>query len=83
MGAGGHSIKLGRVSQSEFLNLVHGGAEYYVEKYGASFDRSHAERHRMPVDDDWQAPWGGRGRPERGMNQIGSLGGGKVIASQL
>jgi tRNA-splicing ligase RtcB len=76
MGAGGRSIKLGRVSEREFLNLVHGGAEYYVEKYGASFDRSHAERHRLPVDDDWQVPWGGRGKPERGLEQLGSLGGG-------
>ena len=76
MGAGGRSIKLGRVDDREFLELVHGGAEYYVEKYGASFDRSHAERHRMPVDDSWQIPWGGRGRPERGKNQFGSLGSG-------
>ncbi|MEW6212080.1 MAG: RtcB family protein [Acidobacteriota bacterium] len=76
MGAGGRSIKLGRVDDREFLELVHGGAEYYVEKYGASFDRSHAERHRMPVDDSWQVPWGGRGRPERGKDQFGSLGGG-------
>jgi tRNA-splicing ligase RtcB (3'-phosphate/5'-hydroxy nucleic acid ligase) len=76
MGAGGKSLKLGKVSETEFNNLVRGGAEYYVEKYGASFDRSRAERHRIPVDDDWQIPWGGKGRPERGLNQIGSLGGG-------
>lgn len=76
MGAGGKSVKLGDISESEFNNLVRGGAEYYVEKYGATFDRSRAERHRMPVDDDWQIPWGGKGRPERGLNQIGSLGGG-------
>jgi tRNA-splicing ligase RtcB len=76
MGAGGKSIKLGNVDEREFNNLVRGGAEYYVEKYGASFDRSRAERHRMPVDDDWQIPWGGSGRPERGLNQLGSLGGG-------
>ena len=76
MGAGGKSVKLGSVSEHEFNNLVRGGAEYYVEKYGATFDRSRAERHRMPVDDDWQIPWGGKGRPERGLNQMGSLGGG-------
>jgi tRNA-splicing ligase RtcB len=76
MGAGGKSIKLGNVDEREFNNLVRGGAEYYVEKYGASFDRSRAERHRMPVDDGWQIPWGGSGRPERGLNQLGSLGGG-------
>ncbi len=76
MGAGGRSQRLGQVSGPEFNNLVRGGAEYYVEKYGAAFDRSRAERHRIPVDDDWQIPFGGKGRPERGMNQLGSLGGG-------
>ena len=76
MGAGGKSRKLGALSKSEFENLVRGGAEYYVEKYGARFDRSRAERHRIPVDDSWQIPWGGKGRPERGQEQLGSLGGG-------
>lgn len=76
MGAGGKSHKLGSVSKSEFNNLVRGGAEYYVEKYGATFDRSRAERHRIPVDDEWEIPWGGSGRPERGLDQLGSLGGG-------
>jgi tRNA-splicing ligase RtcB len=76
MGAGGKSTRLGHVSEKEFNQLVRGGAEYYVEKYGASFDRSRAERHRIPVDDDWDIPLGGKGRPERGMNQLGSLGGG-------
>ena len=76
MGAGGRSHKLGKVSASEFNNLIRGGAEYYVSKYGATFDRSHAERHRIPVDDSWTVPFGGRGRPERGMDQLGSLGGG-------
>jgi tRNA-splicing ligase RtcB len=28
------------------------------------------------VDDGWQIPWGGKGRPERGRDQLGSLGGG-------
>lgn len=76
MGAGGKGTKLGNVSESEFNNLIRGGAEYYVTKYGASFDRGRAERHRIPVDDNWQVPWGGKGRPERGMGQIGTLGGG-------
>jgi tRNA-splicing ligase RtcB (3'-phosphate/5'-hydroxy nucleic acid ligase) len=76
MGFGGKSRKLGRLSESEFQNLVRGGAEYYVERYGATFERGHAERHRIPVDDDWQIPWGGKGRPERGLEQLGSLGGG-------
>jgi len=76
MGAGGKSVKLGRVDKQEFQNLIRGGAEYYVEEYGASFDRSRAERHRMPVDDGWEVPWGGKGRPERGLEQLGSLGSG-------
>jgi tRNA-splicing ligase RtcB len=76
MGAGGKSLRLGNVSEEEFQNLVRGGAEYYVDKYGATFDRSRAERHRIPVEDSWQIPWGGEGRPERGLGQLGSLGGG-------
>src|SRR6266404_1504854 len=76
MGAGGKSHRFGELSKSEFNALVRGGAEFYVDKYGAAFDRSRAERHRIPVDDDWDIPWGGRGRPERGLNQLGSLGGG-------
>ncbi len=76
LGAGGTSKKLGRVSEREFQDLVRGGAEHYAAKYGAAFDRSHAERHRLPVADDWDVPWGARGTPERGMDQLGSLGGG-------
>ncbi|MFO0572476.1 MAG: RtcB family protein [Polyangia bacterium] len=76
MGTGGKSVKLGSLDTREFQELVRGGAEYYVQKYGATFDRSHAERHRIPVDDGWQIPFGGPGRPERGMAQLGSLGGG-------
>lgn len=76
MGFGGKSDRFNNLSEPEFNNLVRGGAEYYVEKYGATFDRSHAERHRIPVDDNWQIPKGGKGRPERGMDQLGSLGGG-------
>src|SRR5262249_29022278 len=55
-GAGGKSVRLRNVDSGEFQNLIRGGAEYYVEKYGASFDRSRAERHRMPVEDTWPAP---------------------------
>jgi tRNA-splicing ligase RtcB len=76
MGAGGKSGRFSQLSNKEFNNLVRGGAEYYVEKYGATFDRSRAERHRIPVDDEWSIPLGGKGKPERGMNQLGSLGGG-------
>ncbi len=76
LGAGGKSVKLGELSRKELQSLVRGGADYYVDKYGATFDRSRAERHRIPVDDTWDIPWGGKGSPERGVNQLGSLGGG-------
>ena len=76
LGAGGKSVKLGKLSEKEFEELVRGGAEYYVDKYGASFDRSRAERHRIPVRDGWSIPWGEKGKPERGLDQLGSLGGG-------
>jgi tRNA-splicing ligase RtcB len=76
MGAGGKSKRLAALTSGEFENLVRGGAEYYVERYGATFDRSRAERHRIPVDDSWQIPYGGKGKPERGREQMGSLGGG-------
>jgi tRNA-splicing ligase RtcB len=76
LGAGGKSVKLGKLAERDFEDLVRGGAEHYVAKYGAGFDRSRAERHRIPVDDRWEIPWGGKGRPERGLDQLGSLGGG-------
>ncbi len=78
MGVGGKRKRhrLGTISRGEFERLVRGGAEYYIRRYGATFDRSHAERHRIPVDDDWQIPWGGKGKPERGIEELGSLGGG-------
>lgn len=77
MGAGGKSTTTMRsLSEKEFVELIHGGADYYISKYGAPFDRSRAERNRIPVDDNWEVPWGGRGRPERGIPQLGSLGGG-------
>ena len=76
LGAGGKSVKLGALSKTDFQELIRGGAEHYVAEYGAEFDRSRAERHRIPVDDDWDVPWGGKGNPERGLDQLGSLGGG-------
>ena len=77
MGAGGRSkTSLRNLPEDEFMNIVRGGADYYIKKYGAPFDRGRAERNRIPVDDDWNVPWGGRGRPERGISQLGSLGGG-------
>jgi tRNA-splicing ligase RtcB len=76
LGAGGKSVKLGKLSERELQELVRGGAEHYTAKYGAEFDRSRAERHRIPVADDWDIPWGDKGCPERGLDQLGSLGGG-------
>jgi tRNA-splicing ligase RtcB len=78
MGVGGKrkQHRLGTLSEQEFERLVRGGAEYYVQHYGATFDRSHAERHRIPVDAAWRIPWGGKGQPERGIAELGSLGGG-------
>jgi tRNA-splicing ligase RtcB (3'-phosphate/5'-hydroxy nucleic acid ligase) len=35
-GAGGKSYRIGKLSEQEFQNIVRGGAEYYVEKYGAT-----------------------------------------------
>lgn len=78
MGVGGKrkQHRLGVVNEEEFERLIRGGAEYYVKTYGAIFDRSRAERQRIPVDNNWRIPWGGKGRPERGIQELGSLGGG-------
>lgn len=76
MGAGGSSVRYGDLGKRAIEEIIRGGAEHYVDKYGATFDRSHAERHRIPVDDGWEVPWGGKGKPERGLDQLGSLGGG-------
>lgn len=77
MGVGGSSkTPMASINRAEFERLVRGGADYYVEKYGASFDRSRAERNCLPVDDSWQIPWGVPNGPDRGMTQLGSLGGG-------
>ncbi len=75
-GPGGKSKKLSGLTDREFQELVRGGAEHYVAKYGAAFDRTRAERHRIPVRDGWKIPYGMRGSPERGTSQLGSLGGG-------
>ncbi len=77
MGAGASSkTKMSRITDAEFNRLIRGGADYYISKYGAWIDRSRAERNRIPVDDTWDIPKGGKGRPERGITQLGSLGGG-------
>lgn len=76
MGAGGESRALRGMDEREFGRIVRGGADYYVEKYSPLVDRSRTERNRLPVSDAWKIPWGGRGSPERGIGQLGSLGGG-------
>jgi tRNA-splicing ligase RtcB len=76
LGAGGRSLTVGRVSERDFQEIVRGGAEHWADKLGGAGDRARAERHRIPVDDDWDIPWGGPGSPERGLEQLGSLGGG-------
>src|SRR5256714_9360398 len=67
---------LKNLTRNEFEAIIRGGAAYYVERYGARIDRSRSERDAIPVDDRWQPPWGGPGRPERGVPQLATLGGG-------
>jgi tRNA-splicing ligase RtcB len=74
MGVGESSTgSMSGLDRAEFERLVRGGAEYYARRHGTEVDRSRAERHVIPVDDSWQLP---RGRMERGMGQLGTLGGG-------
>src|SRR3989440_5784206 len=68
--------RLKNLTQSQFEAIIRGGAAYYAEHYGERVDRTRTERDRLPVDDSWQPPWGGPGRPERGIPQLGTLGGG-------
>jgi tRNA-splicing ligase RtcB (3'-phosphate/5'-hydroxy nucleic acid ligase) len=76
MGAGGVSRSVKNLSQDRFETLVRGGAPAYNAMFGTRFDRSQCERDALEVDQNWQIPWGGPGKPERGVAQIGSLGGG-------
>ena len=76
LGAGGNSVRFPDLDQRQFNELVRGGAEAYADQFGAGIDRARAERHRIPVSDGWTPPWGGPGFPERGLRQLGSLGGG-------
>ncbi len=67
---------LKNLTQKQFEAIIRGGAAHYAEHYGDRVDRTRAERDRLPVDDSWQPPWGRQGRPERGVPQLGTLGGG-------
>src|SRR2546427_727228 len=60
----------------KLVAIIRGGAAHYAQHYGERVDRTRTERDRLPVDDSWQPPWGGQGRPERGVPQLGTLGGG-------
>lgn len=74
MGVGERAIhSLSGMDRPEFEALVRGGAEHYADHYGTAVDRTRAERDRIPVDDSWQLP---RGRMDRGMAQLGTLGSG-------
>jgi len=55
--------KLKSLTRMDFEAIIRGGAGYYVEKYGSPLDRTRSERDAIPVDDRWQPPWGGQGRP--------------------
>ena len=68
--------RLKNLSRQEFEAIIRGGAAYYAQAYGERVDRSHSERDMLSVDDRWQPPWDGPGRPERGVPQLGTLGGG-------
>ncbi len=76
LGAGGKSLALGTLTEKRLMQLVRGGAEAYEKLYGTRVDRTRSERQAFPVSDAWEPPWGGRGHPERGLDQLGSLGGG-------
>lgn len=77
LGPGGHSKSFADLDTSTFQEIVRGGAEHYASTLGSTdVDRSMAERHRIPVEDTWDIPFGGPGKPERGIEQLGSLGGG-------
>lgn len=76
MGTGSASRALRDLAEDEFERLVRGGARYYIERYGTALDRSRCERDHLPVSPEWEIPWGGKGHPERGRVQLGSLGAG-------
>jgi tRNA-splicing ligase RtcB len=79
MGVGGKTREIGR---RELEQIVRGGAEelHVAVRRGdsavAGRARARVERDRIPVDDSWSIPWGGAGAPERGLAQLGTLGGG-------
>lgn len=74
MGQGERGVeRLASLDRAEFERLLRGGADYYARTYGNRIDRTKAERNCIPVDDSWELP---HSRANRGMAQMGSLGGG-------
>jgi tRNA-splicing ligase RtcB len=76
LGTGGHSLSLGALEPEAFLSLLRRGATGYAERYDITLPRDRTERDCIPIDEDWVPPWGEPGLPERGLNQLGTLGGG-------
>lgn len=76
LGTGGKSQMLERLESADFMRLVRGGAIEYARSFEVGVDRQRTERQSFPVDEDWEPPWGGKGAPERGLHQLGTLGGG-------
>ncbi|MGC4066897.1 MAG: RtcB family protein [Polyangiaceae bacterium] len=76
LGTGGTSVRFGRLSPDELMTWLRGGASGYLERFGSKAVMGRTERDRLPIDEDWSPPWGEPGHPERGLDQLGSLGGG-------
>ncbi len=76
LGPGGRSKRFGSLDRRAFQEIVRGGAEHWTAHHATEIDRARAERQRLPVRDTWDIPWGGEGKPERGLDQLGTLGGG-------
>ncbi len=74
LGAGGQGRR--QLSRRELQEIARGGAEHYLAGHESTVPRHRAERQRLPVRDTWDIPWGGKGAPERGQDQLGTLGGG-------
>jgi tRNA-splicing ligase RtcB len=76
LGTGGTSVRFGRLSPEELMTWLREGASGYVERFDRRTQVGRTERDRLPIDEDWSPPWGEPGHPERGLGQLGSLGGG-------
>src|SRR2546423_2661621 len=68
--------RLKNLTQKQFEAIIRGGAAYYAQHYGEPGEPARTETERLPGHELWPPPWGGQGRPERGIPQLGTLGGG-------